>query len=122
MTERARKLSRHGAFLVVTDDEVSCRSCGCVRHTKEGLQSLLGGPCRVDRWPKNKAKEYGRWVARCQRAGPPSGGGEPHEVAWDGEAGKWRCRLCRTSADKLWDLGPRCGEDGFPRAAKGGHS
>ena len=32
----------------------------------------------------------------------------------------WRCNLCKTASPKLWDLGPRCGEDGFPRAAMGG--
>ena len=91
-----------------------------MRRTKEGLQSFLGGQCKVDRWPKSKAKEHGQWVARCQRAGGGLDGAETHEVAWGTEAGRWRCNLCRTSALKLWDLGPRCGEDGFPRAAKGG--
>ena len=54
--------SWHGPYLRVTEDEVSCTCCGCVRHTKEGLQSLLSGQCRVDRWPKDKAKKHGKWL------------------------------------------------------------
>ena len=46
---------------------------------------------------------------------------ESHEVSWDAEAGRWRCHLCRTSAQKLWDLGPGVWGACLPQGRQRGH-
>ena len=49
----------HGPCLVATPHVVKCTRCGSVWHAYVVLQSLLSGPCIVDKWPKAKAQEQG---------------------------------------------------------------